>query len=434
MKNSSENSVSIVLDERRAKANGLYPIKLRVYSSELQVKKLYSFVKRKKEQGEEGLTKVDFSKSEFKSVWHTEKTRKEHQEIKDELTAVLMKAKTIVKGINPFTFTEFELKFKRATGDNTNVIYQYNEIIKKLKANNKFSTASSYNDSINSLISFVETVKGKKPTKISFSEVTPDWLKNYETFMLSDLKRSKTTVGIYLRPLRAVFNSAINQKSISIESYPFGSGKSGKYAIPSPKNSKKALNKTELRRLFNADPETPEQIKAKYFWFFSYYANGMNVKDIALLKFENVKDNYFTFQRAKTIDTLKESIIITVHLNEFLLSVIKKYGNKNTDKNEYVFPILSNGDSEFEKYKKIKNFTKFINQNFKILALKKKIKSDVSTYHARHSFATNSIHNKASMEFVSQALGHNNLTTTQDYFKGFSNEDIIKHTPKHLKF
>jgi len=46
----------------------------------------------------------------------------------------------------------------------------------------------------------------------------------------------------------------------------------------------------------------------------------------------------------------------------------------------------------------------------------------VSTYWARHSFATNAIRNGASMEFVQESLGHGSLSTTQQYFAGFENE------------
>jgi site-specific recombinase XerD len=73
-------------------------------------------------------------------------------------------------------------------------------------------------------------------------------------------------------------------------------------------------------------------------------------------------------------------------------------------KNDYVFPIISDKYNEVEKRNKIKNFTKFINQNLKKLAKKIGITDEISTYWARHSFATNSIRNGATMEFVMEAL------------------------------
>ncbi|MBK8927544.1 MAG: tyrosine-type recombinase/integrase [Crocinitomicaceae bacterium] len=43
---------------------------------------------------------------------------------------------------------------------------------------------------------------------------------------------------------------------------------------------------------------------------------------------------------------------------------------------------------------------------------------DISTYWARHSFATNTIRNGAPMEFVMEALSHSNMKTTKGYFAG----------------
>jgi integrase/recombinase XerD len=72
-------------------------------------------------------------------------------------------------------------------------------------------------------------------------------------------------------------------------------------------------------------------------------------------------------------------------------------------KNDYIFPIISPQETEVINHNKVKNFTKFINQNLKKLALSIGVSGDISTYWARHSFATNSIRNGASMEFVMEA-------------------------------
>ncbi|MCA6438155.1 MAG: tyrosine-type recombinase/integrase, partial [Bacteroidetes bacterium] len=80
------------------------------------------------------------------------------------------------------------------------------------------------------------------------------------------------------------------------------------------------------------------------------------------------------------------------------------------------------------------NFTKFINQNLKKLALNNGITSEISTYWARHSFATNAIRSGASMEFVSEALSHSNLKITQGYFSGFEDKDKKELMETLMKF
>lgn len=79
-------------------------------------------------------------------------------------------------------------------------------------------------------------------------------------------------------------------------------------------------------------------------------------------------------------------------------------------------------DSEILKFKKIKNFTRFVNQNLKILAKNNGITDEISSYWARHSFATNLIRSGKSMEIIGEAFGHSDKKTTQNYFAGFDNE------------
>jgi site-specific recombinase XerD len=70
----------------------------------------------------------------------------------------------------------------------------------------------------------------------------------------------------------------------------------------------------------------------------------------------------------------------------------------------------------------VKTFTRFINQNFLKLAKQIGINEQISTYWARHSFATRAINNGASLEFIGDALGHSDTKTTIGYFAGFESE------------
>lgn len=414
-----EYSTSILLDTRRPKNKGLYPVKLRVYSTQLQKSKLYA-------------TNYDLSKKDFASIWETQKPRNEHKEIRNQLQAIELRANEVCKTISPFSFLQFEKKYLRNTGDGSDIIYQYNQIITKLKSNNSYSTASNYELSLKSLKAFILHTKNKEPLRIAFLDITSDWLQKYESYMINDLKRSRTTVSMYLRALRTVFNTVITEKEIDAEVYPFGKNK---YQPPTVRSVKKSLSQNDLRKLFDSKPKTVEQQKAKDFWFFSYACNGMNIKDIALLKNENIQEDKIIFYRAKTINTSKTDLKpVVVYLNDFSKSVVSRYGNKSINKDEYVFPIISDKQSEITNHNKIKNFTKFINQNLKKLAILEGITSEISTYWARHSFATNSIRNGASMEFVMEALSHNNMKTTIGYFAGFEDKDKKEFMQKLMKF
>ncbi|MGM0622367.1 MAG: phage integrase SAM-like domain-containing protein [Bacteroidota bacterium] len=298
-----KTDVTITQDTRRAKKakshstckEKIYPVKLRVYSPLLKRWKMYS-------------TGFDMTVKEFESVWQTEKPRKIHQEKRNYLDAIRVKAVEAAENCDPFSFETFEKKLLRRKGDGKNVFYHFGEQIKLLKELGRYSTAESYELSLKSIKNYLKDKQKsksktkqeiKEPTSLSFNSINELFLKKYETYMISKGK-SKTTVGIYLRNLRAIFNLAINEGEISEDIYPFGKGK---YKIPKGRAVKKALTKQQILALIKTEPEIPEQKKAKDFWLFSFICNGINMKDIALLKYKNLKGDRIEFERAKTENT-----------------------------------------------------------------------------------------------------------------------------------
>ncbi len=87
-----------------------------------------------------------------------------------------------------------------------------------------------------------------------------------------------------------------------------------------------------------------------------------------------------------------------------------------------MFNIISNGDDAFEQKRKVKNFISHVNLYFNKYAKRLGFEFKISTYWARHSFATISIQKGASMELISEALNHSNLNVTKDYFAGFDDD------------
>jgi integrase/recombinase XerD len=405
--------ISIVLDTRRAKNSGKYPVKLRVFMSSPKTQKYYPTV-------------FEFSKAEFSKVWEAKKLRKEHKELRLQLQNLEFKANEMARRLSPFTLDKFEQQlYGIDKGNSIEVSYYYAMAINRLQQNDQIRTASSYELSLKSLQNF----HGKK--KLTFLEIDPAWLKRYERYMQEDLKRSPTTVGIYLRPLRAIFNDAIADKVIDKDDYPFGKRR---YTIPAPKGTKRALSKEQLKILFEAVPEKKEHAKAKAFWFFSYASNGINFKDIANLKFKDISGDVIYFTREKTKNTSKSKAPVSVYMNSFIKQVIEEYGKKKRKPDDYIFPILSPKATPKEKLRQLSNFIRLVNQHFKNFALSLGIDENVSTYWARHSFATNAIRSGASMEFVSEALSHSSLNTTKNYFAGFESEAKKEFSKKMMEF
>ncbi len=407
---------SVVLDFRREKISGKYPVKIQVYSKVLQRNKYYSIGKLSKET--ETIEAIDYTKEEFTSIWESKKPRKKDDPDRNLIKEYLNRAKSVAEKIKPFSFEEFEKKFYQRKADTieTNIFNIYDTAINDLISEGRLGTASSYNCSKKKLAEYV----GKN--ELTITAVTPKYLKQFEKYLL-DSDISKTTIGIYLRAMRVMFNYAITNGIIDISNYPFSqnSKDKNKYFIPNGSNTKKALTKEELNTLFFATPSNPEQQKAKDFFFMSYNCNGMNVADIVNLRYRDIKGEYFYFIREKTKNTAKNKPRqIEVFISEYVQSIIEKYGNKNKSPKQLIFDVLNDDNTPDQNFRAKHNFVRFINQHLKALANSVGITGNIGTYYARHSFATNAITDHgASMVFVSKALGHSSLSTTDNYFSGF---------------
>lgn len=414
-----EYFISFYLDTRRELKSKKYPVKLRVFTPLPRKQKLYS-------------TKFEFSEKDFKSTWEVRKVKEAYREKRRDMQAVIDSAEDIAGEILPFSFEEFERRLYLKSGDAENVFGYYQKTIDRLKSVGRIGTAENYQYSMNSLKKYLEATTGRELEKILFREITPNFLAKYEYHLLKIEGKSPTTVGIYLRPLRALFNDAIANKDIKSEIYPFGKRL---YQIPSPKAVKKALTKDQLHKLYESTPKTPEQQKAKDFWFFLYNTAGLNVKDMSALKYENLHGDSLIYIREKTKQTSKSDLKpVVVYLNSYAKNFIEKYGNPNRDPANHIFSVFEEGLTDEQRFQRTKNFTKFINQNLKKFAKSIGLPEEISTYWSRHSFATNAIRNGASLEQISQALNHHDLSTTKGYFAGFEDDSMKQLTDNLMDF
>jgi len=411
--------ISITLDKRRLNKNGKYPVRLQVFTLTPRVQKRYATI-------------FECTVKEFTNVWLTTKPLNKYKPLRDEIQALQVKANAVAKELNPFTFEEFEKRMYRKADSGISVRYQYSETYTELMRYNRVGTANVCKQSEKSIITFLESTQVKQYDKLTLYDITVKWLMDYEQYMTDDEGKSYTTVGIYLRALRTVFNNAIEAGEIERQFYPFGKRK---YQIPAGRNTKKALSQEQLSKLFHAEPMIHEQEKAKDFWFFSYSCNGMNVKDIALLRYKNIQDGKVEYFRAKTRNTSKANLApITVYLNDYATGVIEKYKNPNTGPETLLFDIIRDDMTPQEQQSRVGNFTRFINQHIKKLCKANDLPEQLSTYWARHSFATTSIRKGASMEFMQESLGHCNLKKTQNYFAGFDDESKKEFAQRIMDF
>lgn len=396
--------------------DGTYPVQLAIYDKNTITTRYL-------------MTKFGFeNKESFSQVIEGRSTTKDGKLLKKEMDTFLNDAEAKATSLKVFSIPEFKELLKRRISIGDTVTVFYNNKITELKEAGRAGTASNYECSLNSLELFRKSQKKGGP--FYFQEITTSFLNQYERWMQKEGK-SNTTIGIYLRPLRSILNDARSiKKDIP---YPFHTKANGGYKIPGSIKTNKALNSNDLKKLFEGTPENEDQEKAKAFFFFSYLSNGMNIKDISLLKYKDFLNDSFRFVRAKTENTTKDrQQIIEVVLMDFHREVIEKYGNDK--KREFVFPII-NGRMNAEKQRsEIQRFTRYINDHIKKYAEALGVTGEISSNWARHSYATKMMNDNVSLEFIRQSLGHQSIATTQHYLSSFESKEKKKNAESLLNF
>lgn len=346
----------------------------------------------------------------------------EQNDVKEALEVKLRAANNIIadlEKIGKYDLNDFDQLFeppkkrKKGGNDYKYISQTYQTKIEHLKANNQLKTAQTYDLACKSLTGYKQ--------KMKFQDVTPDFLRSWEKSLI-DKGRSKTTVSMYVRTLRTLFNDGIGLGHLDRQAYPFGKRK---YKIPSSRNIKKALSLPDIGKIYNYDCPTDLQAEAKDYWLFLYLNNGMNVKDMALLKWKDYQNDEIQFVRAKTATTTKDIEPIPIPVSDETKEIIRRRGKRTLSPNDYIFPILDKKMTEAEKMRAIQQVTQNINKNMaKITAVLQLPK--VTTYTARHSYATVLLHSGQSVAFIGKQLGHTDTKTTENYLKSFNLEAVKK--------
>ncbi|HUZ57859.1 MAG TPA: site-specific integrase [Hanamia sp.] len=395
-------TVTIVPDKRRIKDDVTYPLKLRItYQGN---RKYYA-------------TGYNANLNDY-MLMNENKARGELKKTNLALTEIRINAQKCCDSLESFSFLKFEALFFPKKVSITNLQSAFDSYISELRENGQIGTAASYSCASVSL--------HKYKVGLKFEHLTPEFLRSYERWFVGN-GNSITTVGIYLRSLRAVVNVAIQQGMMSNTDYPFGKRK---YIIPTGRNIKKALTLEEIAKIYNyvTEPGSVNDMCRDY-WIFIYLCNGLNVKDLCLLKYKNIEGDFIVFNRAKTIRTRRSNPEpIRIAIKEDVKRIMAKWGQHQFSPDTYIFPYLKIGMTPQKQRNKIDLLIHLINEHMKQIALELGIHKPITTYYARHSFATILKNSGVSTEFISEALGHTSLETTKNYLAGFEQDAIRKTT------
>ena len=211
--------------------------------------------------------------------------------------------------------------------------------------------------------------------------------------------------------------------------YPFGRGR---YEIQAGEGRKLALTLEQIGQIANYEDGTEATTKYRDYWLFLYLCNGINVADFVKLRYRDIVNGEICFVRQKTERTTKTRKEIRVVVTERMQAIINRWGNPSRP-DSFIFPILDGQEDAMRRKMKTLYITRAINKRMKEVGEQLGI-GNISTYTARHSFATVLKRAGTNIAYISESLGHQDLRTTENYLASFEREERIKNAELLTKF
>jgi site-specific recombinase XerD len=280
-------------------------------------------------------------------------------------------------------------------------------LITQMYAVNRAGNAIVYQTAVNRFLDFCA-----KPT-IQFKEITYTLLDQFAHHLALEGLR-QNSIANYFRSLRAIYNKAIKAKVIDRSAYPFLDLK-----IKSEKTTKRAVLRKDISSLEQLDLSADKAFeKALKCFLLSFYLIGLSFTDLAYLTKKNIQDGRVVYRRRKTH---KNYSIKLYPKAEAILNELYQEGNK------YLLPILPNDviEDSLKAKQLIHQWIKTTNKYLKRLGKEVRIEAPLTTYVARHTFATTAKKLGYSNELIAEALGHeygNKITNI--YLDSFDKEIV----------
>lgn len=319
-----------------------------------------------------------------------------------------------IKQNKPFTFQLFEDEFLNKSKETT-VSDFIHSLILEMEEKGKVSNRDVYKQTKGLLENF------NKRKHLMFADINYKFLKGFEIYLFS---RGCTGGGVhfYMRTLRAIVNEAIRRGYLPQELYPFSRqfNKNG-YSIAHLKSEAKprSLSIIDIEKVKKFSCKDYKHLEKSWQYFmFSYYARGMNFADMAKLEWTDIYNERVTYSRSKTKKSLN------IKISEPIRRILSNFEGMHK---RYIFPILNDlHQTEQQKKDRIHKCLRQFNNDLKEMAKILDINVPLTSYVARHSYATTLKNKGIDVTIISEGLGHSDITTTKAYLKNFETDIIDK--------
>ncbi len=391
-------TVAPIQDSRRPTKEGLYPVKIRVTYQRRQM-----YYPTGKTLSISDWEKLPTTKSQALAYIR--------KDIENSYNTVRVAVEELSYS-GAFSFDNLNKRLKSGAGDNLNTMFKAK--IEELRQSGQVGTMAVYDNALKGIVRFAGE-------RVRVEVVTPNWLRKYEDFLRSEGK-AQTTISIHLRQIRSILNDAVRCGLIRMAQYPFGKGR---YEIQSGEGRKMALTLEKIGEIARYDDGTEATAKYRDYWLFLYLCNGINVADFVKLRYRNIVDGEICYIRQKTERTSKTRKEIRVTVTDAMQRIIDKWGTpRHLD--GYIFPIITGTEDPLRLKNKTKHLTRAINRRMSEIGGNLGV-GNISTYTARHSFATVLKRAGANIAYISESLGHQDLKTTENYLASFEREERQKN-------
>lgn len=275
----------------------------------------------------------------------------------------------------------------------------------------RLGTAKTYRDALSSFARF------RQGTDIALDELNAEMMTLYEAWMKSrGLKRNSSSC--YLRTLRTLYRKAV-EMGLTTDKGIFrhvftGFAKTSKRAIPL-----EAIRTIRLLRL----PAGSPLIFARDMFILSIYLQGISFVDLAYLRKSDIRNGVLQYDRKKTRQSLN------IGWEPSMQAIVETYAHLTTE-SPYLLPIITHADgTERRQYEKAEHN---INRNLKKIGRIAGLRIPLTTYVARHTWATTMRDMGYDLSIVSTGLGHDSLKTTQIYLSSIDTTVVMEANQKMI--
>ena len=284
--------------------------------------------------------------------------------------------------------------------------------IERLESLGKINSATKHKYAL-------QVLDGYKPTTMALEAIDLDYLKGLELY-LRQRGNKDNSIATRFAIFKAIYNKAVKEGKVAVKQNPFSIYQVGSLWA---KTRKRAIDKDDIQRLIDleiTEGHTTEYRRlAKDLFLFSYFTAGMNFGDIARLRYKDIVKGRVNYSRHKT------QKLLSFQLVPMALQILEKYGMAGHGE-DYIFPILNRHEHTTPQqiFNRLHKVLRKVNRELKVLGEMIGLGMPLTTYVARHTYATVLKRSGVSVALISESLGHSDLSTTQIYLDSFENSQI----------